>query len=142
MYSIYIDSTVSEGKHRSNFFINLELINDKEKALGIDNSDDITYTTSSLPKPLPWARPFLNLEVTGWKFFTYISFPIFTVLYFSILIFWNLYEFSSLSVSVLIISAFTVGSFFHWIYPIYEAMDKRVGIAPFWMLNLNVYSSK
>jgi len=142
LYSVFIDSTIGEGNHRNNFFINIQRINAESREVDAKISHDIAYTVSSLPKPLPWAKPFLNLEVTGWKFLTYIGFPLFNLLYFTILVFWNLYGFSSLSATVLIISTFAVASFFHWIYPIYEAMDKRVGIAPFWMLNLNVISAQ
>ena len=115
LYSVFIDSTIGEGNHRNNFFINIQRINAESKEIDTNISHDIAYTVSSLPKPLPWARPFLNLEVTGWKFLSYIGIPIFTVLYFIFLIFWNLYDFSSLSVTVLIISASAVASFFHWL---------------------------
>jgi hypothetical protein len=139
-FFVFIDSTVSEGKHRSNFFINLSRINENNKISDINN--DISYKTSNLPKPLPWAKPFLNLEITGWRLFSFISFPIVMVLYFLILVLWNLYGYSTLSFTFLVLSIFVVASFFHWIYPIYEAMDKRVGMAPFWMMNVNLQSAQ
>jgi len=136
-----ISDDQSKGNNLKQYFFKTVSLNNSENT-GLIGPDEVMYRVTELPRPLPWAKPFLNLKVTGWKLFTYISLPIFLVLYFTLLVLWNVSNYSTLSLSFLVLSLMFVACFYHWIAPIYEAMDKRIGIAPFWMLNINVYSAQ
>jgi hypothetical protein len=136
-----ISDDQSKGNNLKQYFFNTVSLDDCENSPLVE-PDKVMYRVTELPKPLPWAKPFLNLRVTGWKLLTYISFPIFLVLYFTLLVFWNVSSYSTVSLTFLVLSLMFIACFYQWISPIYEAMDKRVGIAPFWMLNINVFSAQ
>lgn len=123
----------SQGKIKKQYFFKTVLIDVVTKS----NHNEIKYYVSELPKPLPWAKFLTNLEMSGWKLYSYIWLPIVALIVSYFLLLWNFYAISSLSflTSIIILSAF--GFLYFILKPIYEAMTLRIAIAPKWLLRLN-----
>lgn len=136
---LMISDDQSQGKIKKQYFF---------KTVPLDAADikasnnEIQYYVSELPKPLPWAMPLTNLEISGWKLYGYIGLPIAGFIIGYILLLWNYYSISSLSLvsSIIILAIFTFLFFF--LRPFYEAMNKRIAIAPNWLLRLNEMSGQ
>lgn len=55
---------------------------------------------------------------------------------------WNLYYLSEISLITGIISTLFYLTFYEFLWPFYDAMFKRVGMAPRWILNMNIYEAQ
>jgi hypothetical protein len=141
-----IKNTDSSGGHRTTFYIGLIPISDKInhevsvktniKAQTIETA--IEYKVVGLPKTHTWLKPLLNFKVDGGKFYTYILLPILAILTSYSLLIWNYVALSTQSI-VYSISILTVLVLLYILLkPIYDAMFKRIAIAPFWLLKLNI----
>jgi len=56
-----------------------------------------------------------------------------------ILLLWNYYAFSTISLIYSIIIIAFLGLSYFLLKPFYEAIDKRIGIAPNWLVKLSVH---
>ena len=141
-----IKNTDSQGGHKTFFYIgltplsgsishNVELKQNSKKST-------IEYNVPQLPQAPTWAKPLLNMKISGWKLKTYIALPIFAFLISYILLLWNYYAFSATSsiYTIIIIAVFGFSNFL--LKPFYEAIDKRIGIAPNWLVRLSVASAQ
>lgn len=143
-----IKNTDSKGGHKIYFYIGLVPISDAIKhELKLSTDKFITdvlidYTVPQLPQAPTWAKSLLNFKVQGFKFYTFISFPMIAMIISYLLFLWN---YSSLSATSLIITIVTASSLlfaFFILKPFYSAMNKRIVIAPNWLLKLNVTSAQ
>jgi len=134
---LIISDDESQGKIKKQYFF---------KAIALDVTDikscsnEIQYYVSELPKPLPWTKPFTNLEISGWKLYTYIGLPMMALLIGYLLLLWNYFAISGASLlsTVIIISLFLLCSLI--LNPFYEAMNKRIALAPNWLMRITELS--
>lgn len=144
-----IKNTESQGGHKTFFYIGLTPLSNninhkvelKSKHSNVSNIA-IEYAVPQLPKAATWAKPLLNLKISGWKFYSYITIPILAVVITYCLLLWNIYAISDTSLKYTII----IGSLLVVLYclftPFYEAIDKRVGLAPIWLTKLRISSAQ
>ncbi|MBA6416431.1 hypothetical protein H4J50_10435, partial [Colwellia sp. 6M3] len=144
-----IKNTESSGGHKINFYIGLKAISEvitHEVELKNDSANtsqiNIEYTVPQLPKAPTWAKFLLNFKISGWKFYTYISLPLLALAVGYSLLLWNYYSLSYFSLIYLISFLMIAVSFYFWLKPFYEAIDKRIGIAPYWLVRLSVISAQ
>jgi len=143
-----IKNTDSKGGHKIFFYIGLVPISEfikheLELNTGIKQDDvSIEYRVPQLPQAPTWARPLLYLKISGWKFYTYIFLPILALILGYILFLWNYFSMSTDSLFYTIIISAVFGFSYCLLKPFYEAIQKRVGIAPIWLTKLNVISAQ
>jgi len=145
-----INNTDSSGGRRTYFYIGLVPMAAKiNHEVGLKNTTlakqlpvAIEYTVPQLPKPPTWAKPLLNLEVSGWKLYFYVGLPMLGVVFAYLLMIWNVYFISSLSVMAAVLFVFIVPSLYLLLQPFYEAMNNRIAIAPAWLLSFKVHNAQ
>jgi hypothetical protein len=144
-----IKSTDSNGGHRACFYIDLIPLSDKithsvelksKKSNG--NNVAIEYSVPQLPKAATWAKPLLNLKISGWKFYSYIALPILAFVIAYCLFLWNFFAISDASLIYTIIISSVLGGLYCLLMPFYEAIGKRIGLAPYWLTKLRVVSAQ
>ncbi|MCJ8295496.1 MAG: hypothetical protein MJK15_13925 [Colwellia sp.] len=147
-YLPIIKSTDSSGGHKAYFYIDLIPLSDNitlEVGLKTKRSIDsvvIEYSVPQLPKAVTWAKPLLNLKISGWKFYSYIGLPILAFVIAYCLLLWNLFALSNASLIYTIIMGSVLGGLYYLLVPFYEAISKRIGIAPVWLTKLKIVSSQ
>lgn len=144
-----IKNTESSGGHKIYFYIGLKAISEvitHEVELKSDNANtnqlSIEYTVPQLPKAPTWAKFLLNFKISGWKFYTYISLPLLALIVGYFLLLWNYYSLSTFSLVYSVLFLTIIVSFYLLLKPFYEAIHKRIGIAPNWLVRLNVVSAQ
>jgi len=147
-YLPIIKNTDSKGGHKTYFYIGLvqisKTIKHELKLNSKIKQDDvlIEYIVPQLPKAPTWAKPLLNFKISGWKFYTYISLPILALFLGYILFLWNYFSMSTVSLFYTIIISAVFGFSYCLLKPFYEAIQKRIGIAPIWLTKLKVISAQ
>jgi hypothetical protein len=144
-----IKNTESQGGHKTFFYIGLiplsNNINHKVE-LKSKHSDDINvaieYSVPQLPKATTWAKPLLNFKISGWKFYSYITLPILAFIIAYCLFLWNFFAISNVSLIYSIIIGSVLAGLYCLLIPFYEAIDKRIGLAPIWLTKLKVTSAQ
>lgn len=139
---IVITSTESQGRHKKHYFLKLEPLVDKPEAGKTPALDPryVQYRVKQLPRPAPWAKPFMALTLAGWRRGVFLSGifalviglggPIVHALIIKKMLVRHLYTVS--------ISAIA----FYAIRPIYDVMDRSILKAPDWMYGLSVPSAQ
>tara|TARA_R110000737_G_scaffold353249_1_gene403557 strand:- start:2935 stop:3933 length:999 start_codon:yes stop_codon:yes gene_type:complete len=148
-YLPIIKNTESSGGHKIYFYIGLKAVSEvitHEVELKGDSANtsqiSIEYTVPQLPKAPTWAKFLLNFKISGWKFYTYISLPIMALVVGYFLLLWNYYSLSTFSLIYSALFLAIIFSFYFWLKPFYEAIEKRIGIAPYWLVRLSVISAQ
>ncbi len=139
---IVIASTESQGRHKKHYYLKLEPLADTpkaEKAAALDPRY-VQYRVKQLPRPAPWAKPFMALTLAGWRRGVFLAGifalviglagPLIHALILKKLLVWHLYTVS--------ISAIA----FYVIRPIYDVLDRSILKAPDWMYGLSVPSAQ
>ncbi len=143
-----IKNTDSKGGHKTNFYIALtpisESINHKIKLdkKEMEVNTLIEYSVSQLPKAATWAKPLLDLQISGWKFYSYLGIPILAFVIAYSLLLWNLNALSNTSLVYTIVIGSTLAGLYWLLLPFYEAINKRVGVAPAWLTKLKIVSAQ
>jgi hypothetical protein len=139
---IVITSTESQGRHKKHYFLKLEPLADKPEAGKAPALDPryVQYRVKQLPRPAPWAKPFMALTLAGWRRGVFLAGifalviglggPIVHALIIKKMLVWHLYTVS--------ISAIA----FYAIRPIYDVIDRSILKAPDWMYGLSVPSAQ
>jgi len=141
-----IKNTESKGVHRTMFYIGLsplsERINHKVSLVTNKKSNVIAieYTIPQLPKPPIWAKSIMSIKIQGWKLYSYIALPIVALALGYFLMVWNIYGISTASIYSAIGFITIISVLYLTVQPFYEAMDKRIAIAPDWLLNLSAFN--
>jgi hypothetical protein len=101
-----------------------------------DISADISYEAIQLPKPVWYAKPFMSIELTHWRLKLYLIIPM-SLLVIAYYLFINSI-FSSTSKEVINLAIFASIVFVLWklLIPFFLVTDRRIVIAPEWMLRL------
>jgi hypothetical protein len=139
---IVITSTESQGRHKKHYFLKLEPLADKPEAGKTPALDPryVQYRVKQLPRPAPWAKPFMALTLVGWRRGVFLAGifalviglggPIVHALIIKKMLVWHLY-----TVSISVIA-------FYAIRPIYDVIDRSILKAPEWMYGLSVPSAQ
>jgi hypothetical protein len=101
-----------------------------------DMSADIYYEAIQLPKPVWYAKPFMSIELTHWRLKLYFIIPISLLIIAYYLLFSSI--FSPTSKEVINLTLFASFMIVIWkpLIPFFLVNDRRIVIAPKWMLNL------
>lgn len=141
-------NTESQGGHKTFFYIGLTPLSDNihhEVELKSDSSKgntSIEYSVSQLPKVATWVKPLLNLKISGWKFYSYITLPILAFVIAYCLLLWNFFALSNTSLIYTIIIGSVLAGLYCLLSPFYEAISKRIGLAPVWLTKLKISSAQ
>lgn len=135
---IVIASTESQGRHKKHYFLKLEPLAYKPDTVKVPALDSryVQYRVKQLPRPAPWAKPFMALTLAGWRrgvflagiFILVIGLggPIVHALIIKKLLAWHVYA--------VLISAVI----FYAVRPIYAVIDRSILNAPDWLYGLGV----
>lgn len=142
-----IRNTESQGGHKSFFYIGLtplsnNLTHEVELKSNYSSNSEVTieYSVSQLPKVGTWAKSLLNLKISGWKFYSYISLPIIALVIAYGLYLWNYLAMSNASLIYSILIGSFIGAGYFLLKPFYNAIDKRIGLAPHWLTGFSFSS--
>jgi hypothetical protein len=144
-----IKNTESQGGHKTFFYLGIiPLTEDISYEVELNskhseyNNVAIEYSVPQLPKATTWAKPILNLKVSGWRLYSYITLPILAFVIAYCLLLWNLFSVSETSLLYTILIGSSLAGLYCLLLPFYEAMSKRVGIAPLWLTKLEIVSAQ
>lgn len=135
-YELVIESTESQGRHKKYYYLGLKKIDQAETSESVPADPRLVeYQVRQLPKFLPWAKPFAELTLSGWRRVVFVG-----GLVALLMVPLSLVVFSLVSRTVfaweLIVVAVALGVL--WLLkPLYDLIDSNVVRAPDWMLRLS-----
>lgn len=139
-YTIELSDTGEMGgaKNKKHHFIKLveknKGINNEE---GNNNSIFIEYDAVQLPKPCLLVRPFMSIELSSWRLFTFIAIPVLVLLLGLGLFIQSFITPSRSELLIFLLFIFTATYIGRLILPFYEANNLRIAIAPQWLMNIS-----
>ena len=133
-----IGSTESKGGHKKYYFLSLEPFEDAESSLADLPPKGIRYRVRHFEKPLPWAKPFFNVDLEGarrWIPLAPAALALIAITSLLIVLNGDWGELAIIGATIFVYAGFGL----------FDAMEKmtRNGVAeaPFWMCRLSDYSA-
>ncbi|MAK44593.1 MAG: hypothetical protein CMN80_10630 [Spongiibacter sp.] len=134
---LVIASTESKGRNKKYYYLGLESVDDEGEEQVATSVDPrlVEYRVRKLPAFVPWAKPFAELTLEGWRRNVFVFGVVFLAclplvvgsiaLINGQLVVWQL---GLISLSVLLLWMF---------YPLFSLVDRGIVKAPDWMLRLS-----
>lgn len=146
-HRLIIEKTASQGQHKVYYYLGLEEI---ESEAGEDQELEpirhaknvLRYKISKIEQPVFWARPLLKFDLEGINLWLIGGIPsiVLVGMFLWLVAIVNLESFWQLSLYIPAAVAF----YMTWLMvrPFYHAIDRRVAIAPIWLIRLRMTSAQ
>jgi len=146
-HRLVVNKTASQGQHKVYYYLGLEEIEtEADEELGqeaIQNRENVLrYRIRKIQQPVLWARPLLKLDLEGVNLWLMGGIPSFLLIgmFFWLVSIMRLSTYSQLSLYLPVV----VALYMTWLMvrPLYHAIERRVAIAPIWLIRLRMASAQ
>jgi len=141
-HRLVIDDTGSRGGERNHYYLSLqEVLGGGAKSIDLP-SCHIEYQVRQIPKLLPCFEWMRRIDLEGWKIRTYLGAPLTLGVGWVLLMLWVLPLNNDQHLPALVLYSTILVGLWIFVHPFYDLVNRRVSMAPSWMLPFKVLSAQ